>query len=82
MEAISLTKDQWDYIVAPILKIILLHSGIVQTFLRDVLYVPDNFTGMGLMHPYYWQYLKHLNLALKETVKPAITANLFIASME
>ena len=82
MEAISLTKDQWDYIMAPILKSVLPRSGIVRTFPRDVLYAPDEFTGMGLMHPYYKQYLKHLELALKETIKPTITANLLTAAME
>ena len=82
MEAISLTKDQWDYIMAPILRAILPRSGIVRTFPRDVLYGPDQFSGMGLMHPFYTQYFRHLDLALKETIRPSITSNLLQATTE
>ena len=82
MEAISLTKDQWDYIMAPILKAILPRSGIVRTFPRDILYGPDQFSGMGLMHPYYTQYFRHLDLTLKEATQPSITSNLLQATTE
>ena len=82
MEAMSLTRQQWDYIMAPILKVALPRSGIVRTFPRDVLYGPNKSTGMGMMHPYYRQYFKHLELAMKEILKPTITAELLTATME
>ena len=82
MEAMSLTRQQWDYIMAPILKVALPRSGIVRTFPRDVLYGPNKSSGMGMMHPYYRQYFKHLELAMKEILKPTITAELLTATME
>ena len=82
MEAISLTKAHWDYIMVPILKSILPRSGIVRTFPRDILYAPDQFSGMGIMHPYYTQYFRHLDLVLKETITPSITSNLLYATTE
>ena len=82
MEAITLTRKQWDYIMAPILKEILPRSGILRTFPHDILYAPNTFTGMGLMHPYYKQNLKHLKLAVQENIKPSITSNLLDATIE
>ena len=68
--------------MTPILKVTLPHSGIVRTFTHDVLYAPDEFSGMGLMHPYYHQFSKHLDLALKESIRPTITSNLLVATLE
>lgn len=82
MEAINLTKRQWDYIMVPLLQATLPRSGIVRTFPRDVLYSPDNFTGFGIMHPYHRQHLKHLDLVLRETLKPSITSDLLKSIVE
>ena len=62
MEAISLSKAQCDYIMTPILKSVLPCSGIVQNFPRKILYAPNSLSGLGLMHPYYHQFSKHLDL--------------------
>ena len=82
MEAISLTKAQWDYIMTPILQTALPRSGIVRTFPRDILYAPKELFGFRLMHPYYKQYLKQLALILKETQKEDITADLLVSVLE
>lgn len=82
MEAINLTKRQWEYVMAPLLQTTLPRSGIVRTFPRDVLYAPDQFMGMGIMHPFYRQNLKHLELVMKETLQPSITADLLKAILE
>ena len=68
--------------MAPILKVALPCSGIVRTFPHDVLYRPDKSSGIGMMHLYYKQYFKHLELAMKEILKPTITAELLTATME
>ena len=68
--------------MTPILKATLPRSGIVRTFPHDVLYAPNKFSGMGLMHPYYHQFFKHLDLALKESIHPTITSNLLVATLE
>ena len=82
MEAISLTKSQWDYIMAPILQTVLPRSGFVRTFPRDILYAPSSFSGMIIMHPFYHQHLKQLNLVLKESLRPSITSDLLVATLE
>ena len=82
MEAISLNRKQWDYIMAPIVKAVLPRSGIVRSFPHDVLYAPDNCTGLGVMHPFYKQNLKQLDLVLRETLKPSITSHLLNSTLE
>jgi hypothetical protein len=82
MDAINLSKQQWDYIMKPLLKSTLPKAGIVRSFPRDILYSPSNFTGMGLMHPFYKQNLRHLELVLGETLRPSITAELLSAALE
>jgi hypothetical protein len=52
MDAINLNRKQWDYVMAPLLKSTLPCSGVVRTFPRDLLYAPDTFTGLGIVHPY------------------------------
>ena len=59
MEAISLNRKHWDYIMAPILRAVLPRSGIVRSFPRDVLYGPDSCSGLRVFHPYFKQNLKH-----------------------
>ena len=82
MEAISLTKDQWNYIMMPILKSVLPQSSIIHNFPRDILYAPTSLFGMGLMHPYYKQHLKQLSLVLKELQKQDITAEWLTSTLE
>lgn len=68
--------------MAPILKAVLPRSGIVRTFPRDVLYAPLSLAGMGLMHPYHRQYMRHIELILKESLRPSITNNLLNATLK
>ena len=45
MEAINLTKKQWDSIMTPILRCALPKSGISRTFPRTILYSPLSYSG-------------------------------------
>jgi hypothetical protein len=82
MPAINLSKQQWEYVMAPLLWSVLPGSGIVRTFPRNLLYAPCTLTGMGIMHPFYKQQLKHLDLFLQETLQPAIASNLLHAILK
>jgi hypothetical protein len=82
MDAINLTKKQWDYVMAPLLRVVLPRSGIARTFPRDLLYAPPTLTGMGIVHPFYKQNLKHLDLVLRETLTNSITSDLIRAILE
>lgn len=82
MEAINLTRRQWDYVMAPLLQATLPRSGLVRTFPRDILYAPDTFTGLGIMHPFFKQNLKHLDLVMRETLQTSITSDLIFSILE
>jgi hypothetical protein len=82
MDANNLTRKQWDYVMAPLLKSTLPCSGVVRTVPRDLLYGPDTFTELGIVHPYYKQNLKHLDLVLRETLTPSITSDLLRSTIE
>ena len=55
MEAITLTKPQWDFIMTPVLTATLPRAGIVRSFPRDMVYAPVDYCGLGIMHPWYRQ---------------------------
>jgi hypothetical protein len=82
MEAISLTEKEWNYIMAPVLKTVLPKSGIVRTFPRDVLYAPEEQSGLGLTHPYYTQNFKKMELLLREYSEKSITSELLKSNIE
>ena len=82
MEAICLSKAQWEYIMTPILKSVLPQSSIISNFPRSILYAPNSLSGLGLMHPYYKQHLKQLSLVLKELQKQDLTAKLLTTTLK
>lgn len=82
MEALSLTKKDWDFVMTPVLQAVLPRSGIAQSFPRDVLYAPKEQFGMGLMHPYYRQNFKKINLLIKEYLQSSITSDLLKSNIE
>lgn len=82
MEAINLTKLQWDYIMAPVLMATLPRAGIVRTFPRDMVYAPEDYCGLGILHPWYRQNLTHLQTCLTETLTNGITGDLIKGCLE
>jgi hypothetical protein len=77
-----MTRKQWDYVMSPIIRSVLPKSGIARTFPHAILYAPSSFTGLGLIHPYYKQNLKKIDLLLCEALKSSITENLTAAITE
>ena len=82
MEAINLTKKEWNYIMAPVLQATLPKSGIVRTFPHTVLYASQKFSGLGIIHPFYHQHLKHIHTCLEQTTTQSITRNLIHTNTE
>jgi hypothetical protein len=82
MEAITLTKPQWDYIMALVLTATLPRASIVRSFPRDMVYAPVDYCGLGIMHPWYRQQLTHLKTCLSETLTGSITGDLLKACLE
>ena len=82
MEAITLTKSDWDSIMKPILRCTLPKSGIVRTFPRTILYSPISYSGFGIMHPYYLQQIKHIHVCMEQTANLNITHNRLTTNVE
>ena len=82
MEAINLTQSEWDYIMKPILSATLLKSGIVRTFPRTLVYASKSFSGLGILHPYLHQQIKHIHTCMEQTIQESITNNLLRSNTE
>ena len=82
MEAINLTKQDWDYIMSPILQATLPKAGIVRTFPHSVLYASKKFSGLGILHPFYHQHIKHIHTCLEQCITKSITKNLLHTNTE
>jgi hypothetical protein len=82
MAATTMSKAQWEYIMAPILKAALPRMGYVRSFPRDVVYAPESLCGLGVFHPWHNQHLSQLKVVLQETTLPSITGDLIRASLE
>jgi len=55
MAATTLSKEHWDALMSPILRICLPKGGYSCNFPHAIMYGPTDFGGRGLMHPWYNQ---------------------------
>ena len=60
MEAINLSKDQWDLILKEFMGHLLNKSGIVGSMSRDLVFSSKRYNGLGIKHPFYLQHIKHI----------------------
>ena len=60
MEAIDLSKEEWDSIVKIFLGTLLNKAGIVSTMSRDLVFSSKNFSGLDIKHPYFLQQITHI----------------------
>ena len=63
--ATTITKEQWDSIIRPVIDVGLQKAGISRSFPRDVLFGPELCQGMGVIHPFHFQELEHLQTILR-----------------
>jgi hypothetical protein len=82
LEATTMTKKQWDYVMGPIMMASLPRMGYVRTFPRNIVYASKDYCGLGVMHPWYNQELTHLETCLREGTAQTITGDLLRASTE
>jgi hypothetical protein len=54
MAATTMTKPQWDFIMAPLLAAMLPRMGYIRTFPCDIVYMPPR---IGVFHPWHDQHL-------------------------
>ena len=67
MEAVCLTREQWEEVMTPLLPIVLQKSGIARVFPRTMIYSSTKYHGLGVMHPWYHQQIKHLQALIQHT---------------
>ena len=82
MTATTISENEWEEIMKPLLKAGLPRAGFVKTFPRDVLFGPTTFQGLGIMHPWYHQQLLHLIALFEHTQQQTMTGQLLITSYE
>ena len=82
MEAICLNREQWEKVMSPLLSIVLQKSGITHVFPRTMIYSSTKYHGLGVLHPWYHQQIKHLQTLIGETANNTSTGKLFQASAE
>ena len=63
--ASTISEKAWGEILKPLHKYWLPRTGVASKFPHDVLYGPTCLQGLGLMHPYYHQELKHIEIVLQ-----------------
>ena len=82
MEAIDLTRKEWDGIIKIFLGTLLSKAGIARTFPRLGVFSSGRFQGLGLEHPYYTQKIKHINVLMGVEGLNNQTASLLKAAWE
>jgi hypothetical protein len=82
MVATTLTEDEWNKVMSPLLAAALPTSGINRKYPFVIVYSPLKFQGLGIIHPFYRQEINHLSSILQETSMPSITGDLLRANME
>jgi hypothetical protein len=80
--ATTLTYNQWEAVIKPVFSVGLSKSGISRMFPRDVLYGPDLFQGLGVIHPFHYQELEHWETLLRCGNNGNTTGGLFQISLE
>ena len=80
--ATSFTKQQTDYIMAPILKAGLHSIQVQSNFPRDLVYGPTRYQGLGISDPWAVQLIEHLQVILRHCSRPTITGKLLNTNME
>ena len=82
MEAINVTKKEWETIMSPALNCILSKLAINRKFPQKLVYAPTKFSGLGIKHPYYLQNIKQLAMMLQESENNGITRDIIIANIK
>jgi hypothetical protein len=82
LEILSLTQEQWQHILAPIMLTNLPKAGFMRHFPRAIIFGPSSEMGLGLMHPFHLQFLRQIVLVLDKIITPSITGELLISTAE
>jgi hypothetical protein len=82
MMATTMSKQEWNFILRPILLSGLPKCGVARTFPREVVHGPLEFQGLNVYHPHTLQGIVHIQTCLQQGVRQSITGDLLRASIE
>ncbi len=82
LPASTLSAEQLNKIMWPILRTYLPKSGVNRRIPRTVLYGPIHLQGLGLHNPYHTQGASHIVDLIENTWKGTITGNLILQSLQ
>ena len=82
MEACCISLTQWESIIKIYLSQLLNKAGLVHSMPRDLVFSDTRYSGLGLKHPYYLQYIKHIILLATCNQLDQQTKNLLHAAWE
>ena len=80
--ATTMTEAQWDEVMKPVLRAGLPKSGFARNFPREPVFGPRLFQGLGVMHPFHYQELEHLETILRCGNSKGLTGQLLQLSLE
>ena len=72
MTATTISEENWEHIMVPLLAAGLPRAGMARTFPRDILFGPTTVQGFGIIHPWYHQQILHLIALLEHTQQQTI----------
>jgi hypothetical protein len=67
MTATTVSKEDWEHIMVPLLAAGSPEAGIARNFPRDVSFGPTTVQGVGVMHPWHHQQLARLIALFEHT---------------
>jgi hypothetical protein len=82
LPAVTLTKQEWEAILSPLLRCVLPRLGICRNFPRALVHAPSKFFGLDFKHLYTVQEITRLQGIIIHTANGTITGRLYRASFE
>ena len=82
MHATSLSLQDWENILRPVLIPLKQKLGIVKSWNMTLLFHPDSHNGLNCHHPYYWQHILQLETLYSESLHKSPTGVLIQSTTE
>ena len=82
MPAMSLSLQEWDDILKPVLGPLFNRLGIVRNWTTMLFFASSKYYGLDVKHPYFWQHILQMEMLLGEGQRVTPTAALIRITTE
>jgi len=82
LPALNLTRQQWDDLLALLIRFLLPKLGVCRNFPRGLVFAPEKFFGLGLTHLFTMQEIARVKDIIYHTANETTTGDLYTASIE